>query len=376
MIYLDNAATTFPKPLCVSKEIANCINNYCGNPGRSGHKMSVKAAEKLYECREEISSFFGCNKPENVVFTLNTTYALNLAIKTLCEPKTHVLISNMEHNSVFRTINELESSNGITYSFFNLLQDKEKILNELEKIRRENTKMLIMPHASNIIGYIFPIEAIGKFCKKHEITFIVDAAQSAGNVNINMEKCNIGAICAPAHKGLYGPQGLGFVVFGNALPKRPFIIGGNGVNSLSANMGTELPESFEAGTMPTPLVAGLCASVKWIKDIGIEKINKHEVFLAKRLIENLKEIKGCLIFGDSTPQSGIVLFKSSRIATDAISYHLDKMNICTRGGFHCSPLAHNALGTGEDGAIRISIGFFNTLKDIETVSNEIFKICR
>ena len=371
MIYLDNAATTFPKPPCVLEEMRRCINEYCGNPGRSGHFMSIKAAEKIYECRETLASFFGSDKPENVVFTLNTTYALNLAIISLYEPSSHVLISNMEHNSVLRPIFFLEKEGRISHSTFNVCQSTENIVSELDRKRKSNTKMLVMTHASNVCGKVFPIKEIGGFCKKHNIIFIVDAAQSAGIVDINMKDCNIDALCVPAHKGLYGPQGLGFVIFGDTLPKRNFVVGGNGINSLSADVGLELPESFECGTMPTPLIAGLCASVNWIKNIGIKTISNHEIALANMLLERLLAIKGSSVFGCDNLQSGIILYNNKTVSTNAISSFLNSKNICTRSGFHCSPLAHRTLETGEEGALRISFGYFNTKRDVDGIFKAI-----
>ena len=376
MIYLDNAATTFPKPSSVTKEITECMNKYCGNAGRSGHFLSIKAAEKIYECREKLAVFFGFDKPENVVFTLNTTYALNLAIKTLYEPKSHILISNMEHNSVLRPINELMKSSEISYSVFNVLQPAKDIIADLEKVKKDDTKMLIMTHASNVCGKVFPIKEVGEFCEKNKITFIVDAAQSAGSIKINVKNCKIGALCAPAHKGLYGPQGLGFVIFCNANPKRIFLSGGNGVNSLSCDMGLELPESFECGTMPAPLAAGLCASLKWLDYVGTESICNHEISLAKMMMERLTTIRGTVLYGADEQKNGIVLFNNRYFSTDALSAFLSSKNICTRNGFHCAPLAHNALGTGKEGAVRISAGFFNTKDEIDKVYKEIKYFCK
>ncbi|MBQ8836796.1 MAG: aminotransferase class V-fold PLP-dependent enzyme [Clostridia bacterium] len=365
MIYLDNAATTFPKPRCLTTEIEKCIKQYCGNPGRSGHILSLKSAEKIYQCRETLASFFGSSHPENVVFTLNTTYALNLAIKTLYIKNSHVLISNMEHNSVLRPIHSLQKAGELSYSVFDVMQETENIINELEKRRRCNTKTLIMTHASNICGKLFPIKEVGKFCRKHNITFIVDAAQSAGISNIKIEEFNIDALCVPAHKGLYGPQGLGFVIFGGKTPTRTLFEGGNGTNSLSPDMGTILPESFEAGTMATPLIAGLEASVKWLQSISVENINHHEKELARKLSERLKSLPGSQIYGPESPETGILLFDNSNIPQHKLYSELCEKNICARNGFHCAPLAHKTLNTPSDGAIRFSLSCFNTSKDID-----------
>lgn len=376
MIYLDNAATTFPKPKCMSAEIDRCIRRYCGNPGRSGHILSIKASEKIYECRATLADFFGSSKPENVVFTMNTTYALNLAIKTLYHHGAHVLISNMEHNSVLRPIAELQKRGEITYSIFNVTGTIEDILLELKSKMRQNTTMLVMSHASNICGKIFPLREIGAFCKQNGLTFIVDAAQSAGITDVHIEEWGIDALCAPAHKGLYGPQGLGFVIFGEKQPIRTFIEGGNGTNSLSADMGLELPESFEGGTLPTPLIAGLDASAKWVKRIGVQNINAHEAALASLLSERLHSIRGSILYGPYKPESGIVLYRNQRISVNELASVLDAENICTRSGFHCAPLAHNTLCTGDDGALRISIGFFNTNKDIDDIYTIINSVCK
>ncbi len=367
MIYLDNAATTFPKPVCMLEELERCISRYCGNPGRSGHILSVKAAEKIYECRETLADFFGSTHPENVVFTLNTTHAINIAIKSLYRENTHVLISNMEHNSVFRPIYTLEEAGKINYSVFNVMQTKENVIAELDRKKRANTSMLIMTHASNICGKIFPIKEIGAFCYKHNITFIVDAAQSAGIEDIEIEKWHIDALCAPAHKGLLGPQGLGFVIFGDKSPMRTIIEGGNGANSLSPKMGVDLPESFEGGTMATPLIAALNSSVNWIKQLGIANIRKHETKLAEMLTDRLRHIPNGKLYGPYEPESGIVLFSNKTMSVDALAKELDGKNICTRGGFHCAALAHQTLSTTENGALRFSLSYFNNKKEIDDV---------
>ncbi len=376
MIYLDNAATTFPKPPCMTREIIRCISEYCGNPGRSGHFLSLKAAEKVYECRELLCTFFGAPAPENVVFTGNTTYAINIALHTLYEEGAHILISNMEHNSVLRPVVELQNAKKISYSIFNVLQPTEAILKTLQKSLHSNTKMLIMQHASNVCGHIFPIREIGEFCNKNRITFVVDAAQSAGVLPIHVINDHIDALCLPAHKGLYGPQGLGMVIFGNNVPKRPFICGGNGAFSASPDMGTALPESLEGGTLPTPLIAGLCASLRWLHTIGIQEIRENERRLATMLSERLLAINGSILYGPKTSGTGIVLYNNRFLDPSAIAAELDMQKICTRGGLHCAPLAHCALKTGKDGAVRFSFGAFNTPQDVESVYAAMRKISK
>lgn len=374
MIYLDNAATSFPKPQPMVKEIVKCINKYCGNPGRSGHVLSLKAAEKIYSCRETIASFFNSEHPENVVFTYNTTYALNIAINAFFTEGSHILISNMEHNSVLRPIYHLCQNSGAEYSVFNVLQGEQDILEELESKIRYNTRMLIMTHASNICGKIFPVRTIGNFCRQRGIIFIVDAAQSAGVCPIDTNGWYIDALCAPAHKGLYGPQGLGFVLFGKKLPHRHLITGGNGSNSLSAEMGNDLPEAYEAGTVATPLIAGLEASINWLNRIGINNINNHERALAQKLYERLKSIDGYILYGPKIAETGIILAANQKHSIERIYYELNRNNICTRSGFHCSPLAHRTLNTSQSGAIRFSFGYFNTVKEVDAVYSTLKNI--
>lgn len=375
MIYLDNAATTFPKPDCAVAEMTKCIREYCGNPGRSGHRLSLRASEKIYECRQTLASFFGSDNPENVVFTLNTTYALNLAIKSLYTPQAHVLISNMEHNSVYRPIFELQTRGEITYDTFNVMQSTEKILAELRAKVKKNTGLLVMTHASNLCGKVFPIREIGTFCRKNSIRFIIDAAQSAGVIEIDMKRCFADALCAPAHKGLYGPQGLGFVIFGDTPPLRTIIEGGNGINSLSATMDGELPERFEAGTMPTPAIAALDASVRFIRNEGIRKINAHETALAAELCRLLSRIPGSILHGTRRPEIGIVLYENATLSVNRLAEELNARDICVRGGFHCCPIGHTTLHTGKEGAIRISMGYYNTIRDIDAVADAIAEIC-
>lgn len=376
MIYLDNAATTFPKPDCMEAELRRCIREYCGNPGRSGHILSTKAAEKIYACRTSLAEFFGSDKPENVVFTMNTTYALNMAIKMLYVPGMHVLISNMEHNSVLRPIAELAKRREISYSIFDATGTAENVLLNIRSKTRRNTGMVIMTHASNICGKVFPIREVGKYCKTSGLIFIVDAAQSAGILDIRICEWGINALCAPAHKGLYGPQGLGFVIFNEVTPVRTWIEGGNGINSLATEMGAVFPESYEGGTLPTPLIAGLNSSLAWLKETGIQAINAHEKRLAIHLAERLCTIPGSILYGPKIPQTGIVLYRNKHVPLNVLSSALDTKNICTRSGFHCAPLAHEALHTEADGALRISFGFFNTKEDIDCLYTVIKGLCK
>lgn len=366
MIYLDNAATTFPKPKAVVTEMQKCLQKYCGNPGRSSHALSLAAAMKIYECRCEIASLFGSNSPENVIFTYNTTYAINMAIKSLIKPKTHVLISDLEHNSVFRPIYRLTKTQDIRYDIFPTHNgNKEKILAGIADLIREDTAMLVCTHASNICGILLPIEEIGALCHARNIIFIVDAAQSAGLYPINMEKMHIDLLCAPGHKALYGPQGVGFLLAADRLQFSSFIEGGSGMNSLDREMPDSLPERMEAGTLSTPCIAGLYEGIRTIKKVGLDEIREKETALTRKAAEMLADIHGLTLYAPDHLDTGTLSFNIKGKTSAEIASRLDAEAICVRSGFHCAPLAHATLKTGEDGAVRISIGMFNKENELK-----------
>lgn len=372
MIYFDNAATTFPKPESVYDSVQDCMRYYCGNPGRSGHKLSVAASQKIYECRSRIASMFHSDSPEQVVFTYNTTYALNIAIKSMACRGDHILISNLEHNSVLRPVNSL-LAHGISYGIYDAsYESKEEILRSIKSNIRPNTKIIVAIHSSNISPINLPIEEIGKLCKSRNIAFIVDAAQSAGTYDIDINKCGIDALCAPGHKGLYGPQGCGFILFSDKykdlIPEmylKTFIEGGNGINSIERSMPSFIPERFEAGTLSTPAIAGLDAGIRFVKSVGTETIFAHENKLRKRLTYILSNTEGITLYGPKNADGGIVLFNADNFTPSELADELDRSGICVRSGLHCSPLAHKALNTREDGAVRVSFSIFNNLNEVE-----------
>ena len=378
MIYFDNAATTFPKPDVVYNEVIRCMTEYCGNAGRGSHKLSLAASEKIYECRCQIAEFFHSDYPENVIFTYNTTYALNLAIKTLLAPDSHVLYSDIEHNAVYRPIRALETY-GIKHSSFKTYETgmvqnydfNQMILKSIRNNIRSDTRVLIASHCSNICGIRLPLEKIGSICRENNIIFIVDAAQSAGCYDIDMKKCNISALCVPGHKGLYGIQGCGFTIYSQEynrpefLKNNTFIEGGSGINSLDIEMPDVLPEHFEAGTISTPAIAGLCEGIKYIKNTGIETIRTNEHKLYRRLKEIMMNTKGVTVYADDLRESNILLFNVDNKSPNTVAEMLDNEGICVRSGFHCSPLAHKLLATGDNGAVRVSFGMYNTMSEID-----------
>lgn len=375
MIYLDNAATSFPKPRRVAEEQLRCMQFYGGNPGRGSHALALAAAEKIYECREELASFFGSPNPENVIFTMNTTMALNTAIKGLLRRGDHVLLSDMEHNAVFRPIYKLARDGVITYDVFNTFpatpsRTTEMILASILEKLRPTTRMLICAHASNICSAMLPLEEIGALCRKKGILFVVDAAQSAGHLPIDMKKMQIDALCAPGHKGLWGPQGCGILVLGDGIVADTLIEGGSGYNSLEGSMPSDAPERYEAGTLPTPAIAGLLEGIREVRRMGIEHIHAHECALTSRLSEHLLPIPRVTIYAPHCLGS-VLLFSIEGISSDRVGAFLNERGICVRTGFHCAALAHATLGTPPSGAVRVSPSPFNTVGQIDALADAV-----
>ncbi len=374
MIYLDNAATTFPKPEAVYREAELCARRWCGNPGRSSHKLSVASARAIYSCREEIAELFG-GKPENVVFTLNATYALNLAINALYRPGGEILISGIEHNAVLRPVAALKDCR---YSIFDAVGGDDAVMKSLTDHLTAKTSLVVCNHVSNICGITLPVEKIGALCERRGIRFIIDASQSAGIKKLDINRCRADVICAPGHKGLYGLQGSGFALFsgkcGDVAANLPeFIFGGNGVNSLESVMPDFLPERFEAGTLPTPAIAGLKEGIAEVKKIGVGVIDEYESELAGKLRDMLMNTPGVTVYARECT-GGTVLFNLNDVPSERVSEMLDREGICVRSGFHCCPLAHKQLETGKNGAVRASFSIFNRMKEVSAFVSALGKI--
>lgn len=378
MIYFDNAATSFPKPRRVAEEQLRCMQFYCGNPGRGSHALAMAAAEKIYECREELVSFLGSSNPENVIFTMNATMALNTAIKGLLRRGDHVLISDMEHNAVFRPIYKLARDGVISYDVFETFPNlstrtPEMICTSIIEKLRPNTRMLICAHASNICSATLPLREIGALCRKKGILFVVDAAQSAGHLPINMKKMQIDALCAPGHKGLWGPQGCGILVLGEGIVADTLVEGGSGYNSLEGNMPEDAPERYEAGTLPTPAIAGLLEGIREIKRLGIDYIHSRESALTARLCERLTDLSKVTLYAPHHMGS-VLLFSLQDISSDRVGAFLNERGFCVRTGFHCAALAHATLGTPPAGAVRVSPSLFNTVTQIDAFADTLTEL--
>ncbi len=379
IIYFDNAATTFPKPQSVLAAAHECLCEYCGNAGRGSHYLALRSSETVYEARDEVASLFSA-APENVIFTLNTTYALNMAIKGVMQDSGHILISDLEHNSVLRPTAKLAQKKKVRYDIFKTydahrkLSDREIVSNIISKLRPD-TKAVVCTHASNICSHTNPIAEIGAFCRRHGLIFIVDAAQSAGHIDIDMARDRIDILCLPAHKGLYSPQGVGIMILREGLLPETLIEGGNGVNSLELSMGILAPERYEGGTLCTPALAGLCEGIRFIKNIGVSTIDRHEKALCRRTYSALSSIKDVNIY-DRENSGSILLFNIKGMHPDDVSSLLSEQGFCLRSGYHCSPLAHKALLTPDGGAVRIGFGIFNTESEVDALCDAILNISK
>lgn len=374
--YIDNAATSFPKPKSVIKEVEKCLSIYCGNAGRGSHQLSLQAANKIYECRELICGLINAPAPENIVFVPSCSYGLNLIIKGALDFGDHVLISDMEHNSVMRPTMKLADEGKITFDVFDcLLKSDEEILNSIKSKIKPNTKMLICNHQSNICSFCAPIDKIGGLCKKYNVLFALDVAQSIGHYNIDMRKMNINYLSAPAHKGLYGIQGAGFVSINSQNRLKTLIEGGNGIYSLEAHMPDFLPERHEVGTLPLPAIVGLCEGIKEVNKRTLHEITAHERNLFRILRDGLLNIDAVTVYAPDF-EGSTLSFNIKNLSAEQVCSLLDEQNICLRAGFHCSALGHASLGTKELGTVRASFGMFNTKNDVDRLLLAINNICK
>jgi cysteine desulfurase family protein len=368
MIYLDNAATTYPKPECVYEAIMDCMKNYCANPGRAGHRLAMKAAREIYDTRENIAKLFNVDNPMNIVFTNNATDSLNLAIKGLVKGGDHIITTSMEHNSVIRPIKALEKNNVEN----TVVQcDKDGFLNieDLRNAIKPNTKLIVTTHASNVCGTLIDIKSVGEVAKENNILYLVDASQTAGVYDIDTKKINVDMIAAPGHKCLLGPQGTGILYIREGLELNILKEGGTGSKSEDLFQPNLLPDKYESGTHNTPGIVGLNQGVKFILEEGIENIRKHEEDLCEYMLNRLEEVPNIVIYGpkDSKKRAAVISINIGNMDSGEITFLLDsEHDIATRSGIHCAPLAHKTLGTLEQGAVRFSLGYFNTKQDIDT----------
>jgi cysteine desulfurase family protein len=367
MIYFDNAATTYPKPESVYQAVNKCMREYCANPGRSGHKLSMEAGRVVLEARELMAKLFNTKKSENIIFGLNATDALNTAIKGLVNKGDHVITTSMEHNSVLRPLKQLENA-GVETSIVRCKETGEIDLEELEGAIKNNTKMIVTTHASNVTGTIMPIKRISEIASRNNLHYIVDTAQTAGTYKIDVTDVNLDVLVFTGHKGLMGPQGVGGFYIKDGVALRQLREGGTGSMSESLLQPEILPDKYESGTPNTPGIAGLVAGLNFISEIGIDNIRSHEEELTSYFMEQLAEIEDIIVYGPRNINSHapVVSINIKNRTSSEVSFILDsQFNIATRPGLHCAPMAHKTIGTNEQGAVRFSFGYFNEKHEID-----------
>ncbi len=364
MIYFDNAATSFPKPKYVIKEVNNCLNNYCGNPGRSSHKLAVSAAMKIYETREKIAEFLDFEKSENIVFTSNATHALNLVIKGLIKHKCHIITSDAEHNSVLRPLFKIKEMYGAEISFYDFDNPSDSIPNLI----RADSSFLITTIASNVTGKTVDLKTISDICDKYKLKLIIDASQYLGHLPLSLKNINFSALCSAGHKALFGLQGSGFVVFGCDEIIDTLMEGGSGIDTFSEKMPLFLPERFEAGTLSTPAIISLGAGIDYINAVNIINISEHLITLSNRLSEILHSFKNITIHGCSC---GIAAFTINELSASLVANKLDEEGIAVRSGYHCAPTIHSKMGLS-NGTVRISLSYLNKESELD----ELYKVLK
>lgn len=380
-IYVDNAATTFPKPNSVYNEMMNYMTTIGGNPGRGASTSSLKGNKLIFQCRHALCKLFNYDDTKNVVFTSNITMSLNMLIKGSVKPGWHVITSSMDHNSTLRTLKELELQGIIELDILQCNSLGLIDINQFKNTIKENTKLVVLSHASNIIGTIQPLELIGSICREKGIFFIVDSAQTAGVLNVDFKALNCSALAFTGHKSLLGPQGIGGFIIDDDLNDicSSLIVGGTGSSSSDILQPKFLPDKFESGTLNAPGIVGLLAGINFLQNEGISTIKEHEEYLTQRFIDGILNIESMKVYGDfsAVSRTSTVSVNSSILDNSELGYILDsEYNIITRTGLHCAPLAHKTIGTYPSGTLRLSFGYFNDEKDVDYILKSIDEIVK
>jgi cysteine desulfurase/selenocysteine lyase len=377
MIYLDNAATSFPKPEAVYQALDRFARSHLANPGRAGHKMALEAERALDDGRHLLNQLFNGEAPERFVFTLNCTDALNMAFKGVLSEGDHVITTDLEHNSVSRPLRAMELAGRITLTRVRADGGGTVDPDEVRKAITPRTRLVALTHASNVLGTVQPVAEVGRIVRERELLFVVDGAQTAGVVPIDVRAMNIDLLALPGHKGLLGPTGTGALYVGPRAEVRAWREGGTGGDSSSETQPRLFPYFLEGGTPNVLGVAGLSAGVKYVVEQGLERIRAHEVALTERLWRRLEEIGGYTVHGhrDLSRRVGTLSFTSEVLPAAEIGGILDQaFEIAIRPGLHCAPYVHRALGTFPDGAVRVSPGPFSTEEDIDTLARALAEI--
>lgn len=373
MIYLDNPATSMKKPSVVYDAMCRNTVLYSVNAGRGGHFASIKGAEGIAAAQEELAELFNIKNPERIAFTQNATYALNMAIGGMLTRADHAIITSMEHNSVLRPINRL-------CSYTMVEADRRGVINpaDIEAAIRPETKLIITTHASNVCGTIMPVTEIGEICRRHNIPYLVDAAQTAGIVPIDVESMNISLLAFSGHKGLMGPLGTGGLYVREEINLTPIIVGGTGTESMNKYQPTVMPDMLHSGTMNTPAIMALGTAARFIKQVGINSIEEKERSLAEYLYGALSNIGGVSVYGlPLGSRNGTVAFNIGELDSQETADILNKnFGIATRGGYHCSYIAHQTIGTEKTGAVRVGFGLFSSRREADILLSAVNKIAK
>ena len=379
-IYLDNASTTFPKAPNVANAMSDYLTNYGININRGSYALAYDVEDIIYTTRQRLNTLFNGHDPSHVTFTQNVTMSLNMVIKGLLKAGDHILVSSMEHNAVMRPLTQ-QLDKGITFDIIPCDVTGSIQLESIETLIRPNTVAMIINHASNVCGTVQPIESIGAICKAHNLHFILDAAQTAGVIPIDVKACHINALCFTGHKGLLGPQGIGGIILTKEIAQTltPLIAGGTGSFSHLETIPTHMPDAFEAGTLNLPGIIGLNEGLSYIESVGMKNIHNHELTLTKTFLEGLRSITGINIIGkqDIQDRTAVVSITIDGMDPASIAYELESSyHIMTRVGLHCAPRAHQTLGTYPEGTVRFSFGYANTLEEVDMALSALHTILK
>lgn len=374
MIYLDNAATTYPKPVSVLHTAEKALYDYGANPGRSGHRLSLETSKQVFSAREKCAEFFG-GETENTVFTLNCTHAINFALKGVCLSKghCHVITSDLEHNSVIRPLHALYKQKRINYSIADSGDSDIQLLSSIESLIRRDTAVIVITAGCNVNGRITPLKDIAALCQKRNICLIADCAQAAGVIPLSLSD-GINIICAPGHKGLYGPMGTGVLVTDGKYPLSTLIEGGTGSASGEIDQPDFLPDGFESGTINTPGAIALGRGVDFVNGKGIDRIYSHEMSLCDLFIKRVSNVAKIKLYRcESAKSLPVVSFTAENESSSVTADMLSQNGFYLRGGLHCNFLAHKKQGTLETGTVRLAPSVFNTRSDIIKLTDLLYK---
>lgn len=379
MIYLDNAATTWPKPEEVYRKMDEFIRNWGANPGRAGHKMAAKAGREIYGVREKLAAFFEAKDSAEIIFTSSATHSLNLGILGVAEKGDHIITSCLEHNSVIRPLKELERQGMIELSIVGLNEEGELDYSGFAREINAKTKMVIVTHGSNVTGHLVALEKICQVAQENGVLLMVDAAQTAGVFSINLQKLPIDLLAFPGHKSLYGAPGTGGLYIRKGTDVNFIFSGGTGSKSEQFYQPEVWPDKFESGTSNSVGIIGLGAGIDFILGEGLDKIRKHELDLSQHFINGLKKIQNVKLYGPDLDQlrTPVVSFNLGNESSSEVGYILDQVfDIAVRTGLHCAPLVHQTLGTTEQGMVRASFGYFNTIDEVDQAISAIGRIAQ